>query len=74
MKKLNIKMQSVTYALKAQNALSRYGITAYVKRNPAPKQSEGCGYYLVVADSKNMNISCIMQENNIPFVEMEWGS
>ena len=39
--KLIIKLNSVTYALKAKEALRKNGISSKISKNPNPKKGEG---------------------------------
>lgn len=71
MRKLAIKLSSVTYALKAKTILSRYGVYAQVERNPHPQKNEGCGYRLIVPET-TLNVLDVLREERIKVLEAKW--
>lgn len=64
MKKIGIKVGSVTLAVKGRELLMNNGFRAYITRNPHPEKDEGCGYIIFVI---NYNINClnILNDNGI---------
>ena len=41
-------VRSITYAMKGQKLLERYGYSAYIERLPHPNSRQGCGYGIKV--------------------------
>ncbi len=64
MRKIGIKVGSVTVALKGKEFLTKHGYRVYITRNPHPSQGEGCGYLIFVL---NYDFNClqILKNNNI---------
>ena len=52
MKKVIIKVGSVTYAMKAKNILQQYGMRAKVIKTVSTKKNEGCGYSVSIENPK----------------------
>lgn len=71
MRKLVIKLSSVTYALKAKSILSRHGVYAQVERNPHPQRNEGCGYRLIVPET-NLDVLDVLKCERIKVLEAKW--
>ncbi|MBR0541431.1 MAG: DUF3343 domain-containing protein [Clostridia bacterium] len=69
--KLIIKLNSVTYALKAKEALRKNGISSKIYKNPNPKKGEGCGYILSV-NNANKNVLRILETNRVETVDVQW--
>lgn len=71
MKKLSVRVGSVTYALKAKQVLQQNGISASVRKTPSAKSNEGCGYAVVVERTPE-NVGAILQRAGIACKEMKW--
>lgn len=69
--KLIVKLNSVTYALKANTVLQRKNIKSVVKKNPNPKKGEGCGYLLIVPNAPNNTVE-FLKENGVDIKEAVW--
>lgn len=69
--KLIVKLNSVTYALKANTVLQRNNIKSVVQKNPNPKKGEGCGYILTVQNAPANTLE-ILKDNGVVVVEAEW--
>ena len=50
MNEKGFKTGSLTLAAKGRDILLRNGYKAYLARDPHPKNGEGCGYLIYVAD------------------------
>lgn len=48
MNRVNIKFSSVTHALRAKEIIEQNGGKAIIRKNPNPKQGEGCGYSITL--------------------------
>lgn len=71
MKKIIIKVGSVTYAMKARSILQRYGYRAQIIKTAKPQKNEGCGYSVSVIDPPP-NILEILQHEGIQATESKW--
>lgn len=71
MKKLMIKVGSVTYAMKARNALQRYGLRVQIMKTAKPQKNEGCGYSVVVLNPQ-VNVGEILRREGIEALESKW--
>lgn len=71
MKRLKIKLNSVTYAMKAKDILKSKGIESIVRKNPKPKSGEGCGYTLVVKSAPENTVD-ILRFNGVEVIEAVW--
>lgn len=69
--KMIIKLNSVTYALKAKEVLKKYNISSKISKNPNPKKGEGCGYILSV-NNANKNVLKILEMNKVETVDVQW--
>lgn len=69
--KLIIKLNSVTYALKAKEVLRKNGISSKISKNPNPKKGEGCGYILSV-NNASKNVLRILETNRVETVDVQW--
>lgn len=63
-------VRSITYAMKGQQLLLRYGITAYVERLANPNREQGCGYGLRIRGDVNLALS-ILSAAGIPVAEIQ---
>lgn len=61
---LEIKLSSVTYALKARELLLRRNVKSKIIKNPSPKKGEGCGYVLSVYNPP-FDVKGYLELNNI---------
>ncbi|MEG0545780.1 MAG: putative Se/S carrier-like protein [Oscillospiraceae bacterium] len=71
MKRLNIKVGSVTYAMKAKDILERRGVFVEVKKNPNPIKGEGCGYAIIVRNAPDSTEN-ILRLSGIEILETTW--
>jgi hypothetical protein len=69
--KLIIKLNSVTYALKAKEVLRKYNISSKISKNPNPKKGEGCGYILSVNNASE-NVLKILEKHKVETVDAKW--
>ena len=73
MKKIIIKVGSVTYAMKARSVLLRYGYRAQIIKTAQPRKNEGCGYSVAVFDPP-ADILDILRQEGIPVSESKWAT
>ncbi len=71
MKKLTVKVGSVTYAMKAKSALQRYGLRVKIIKTAKPMKNEGCGYSIVVPET-DLNVAEILRRESVDVHEMKW--
>ena len=71
MKKVILKVGSVTYAMKAKSILQRHGMRASVIKAVSTKKNEGCGYSVAV-ENPYQNIGEILRREGIVVTEMKW--
>lgn len=71
MKKLMIKVGSVTYAMKAKSILQQYGMRARVIKTVSEEKNEGCGYSVSVENPKQ-NVGELLRREGIAVSEMKW--
>ena len=71
MKKVIIKVGSVTYAMKAKNILQQYGMRAKVIKTVSTKKNEGGGYSVSVENPKQ-NVAELLRREGITVSEMKW--
>ena len=71
MKKVIIKVGSVTYAMKAKNILQQYGMRAKVIKTVSTKKNEGFGYSVSV-DNPKQNVAELLRREGITVSEMKW--
>ena len=67
MNRVNIKFSSVTHALRAKEIIEQYGGKANIRKNPNPKQGEGCGYSITLYDNAEKYINLI-KINKIKYI------
>lgn len=70
--KLTIKLNSVTYAMKAGALLRSKNIKSSVIKNPRPKKGEGCGYLLIVNNASEGVLTYLI-DNGVEIKEAVWG-
>lgn len=73
MKKYEIMVGTVTYALKAKDILRNNGFKAYVERKSANIGKYGCGYSVVVNDDISRARS-ILDDNGIKILNIKTGA
>ena len=71
MKKMRIKVGSVTYAMKAKDVLWQYGLRVQVIKTAKPMKNEGCGYSLVVP-ATDLNVTDILRRAGVGALEVKW--
>lgn len=71
MKKMIIKVASVTYAMKGKSVLQSQGIRARIVKTSNPKKTEGCGYSIVV-ENPQLNVPEILRRANVEIIETKW--
>lgn len=71
MKKMIIKVGSVTYAMKAKNTLQRNGMRAQIMKTVSTKKNEGCGYSVSV-ENPIRNVGELLRREGIAVSEMKW--
>lgn len=65
--RVNIKFSSVTHALRAKEIIEQNGGKASIRKNPNPKQGEGCGYSITLYGNVERYISLI-KINKIKYI------
>lgn len=70
--KLTVKLNSVTYAMKAGALLRSKNIKSNVIKNPRPKKGEGCGYLLIVNNASEGVLTYLI-DNGVEIKEAVWG-
>ena len=74
MNEWNIPLTSITYAIKAQNALRAQGIRAQIGRDERYRSGKGCGYSLSLSPNVNrMRVMEILQRENIKLASLDPG-
>lgn len=73
MKKVMIKVGSVTYAMKARSVLQQNGMRARVIKTAGTKKDEGCGYAVSV-ENPPQNIGEVLQRAGVAFKELKWSN
>lgn len=74
MKDFIISVTSITYAIKAQNALRAVGIRANVARDERYLQGTGCGYSVVVPGNVDrVRVMDILQQQHIKLANVMGG-
>lgn len=71
MKKMRIKVGSVTYAMKAKDVLRRYGLRIQIIKTAKPMKNEGCGYSLVIP-ATDLNVTDILRREGVSVLEVKW--
>lgn len=71
MKKMQIKVGSVTYAMKAKDVLRQYGLRVQIIKTAKPMKNEGCGYALVVP-ATDLNVADILRRAGVEALEVKW--
>lgn len=71
MKKMRIKVGSVTYAMKAKDVLRQYGLRVQIIKTAKPMKNEGCGYALVVP-ATDLNVVDILRRAGVEALEVKW--
>lgn len=67
----NIPLTSITYAIKAQNALRARGIRAQIGRDERYRSGKSCGYSLSLPPNVNrMQVMEILQRENIKLASL----
>ena len=61
---LELKLSSVTFALKARELLLRRNVRSQIQKNPSPKKGEGCGYLLTVFNPP-FDVKSYLEQSNI---------
>lgn len=67
MQRYLIMCRSLTYAQRAESALSRAGITAAVARAPQGLTKHGCGYCLKVNENRFSQALAVLNRANAPY-------
>ena len=70
--KLSIKLNSVTYAMKASSLLKNRNIKSEIIKNPRPKKGEGCGY-VVKINNASEDLLNYLKANGVEIKEAVWG-
>lgn len=70
--KLTVKLNSVTYAMKAGALLRSRNIKSSVIKNPRPGKGEGCGYLLIINNASE-SVLDFLTENGVDIKEAVWG-
>ncbi len=69
--KLILKLNSVTYAMKASSLLKNKNIKSEILKNPRPKKGEGCGYILKINGASGETLE-YLKENGVEIKEAVW--
>lgn len=67
MNRVNIKFSSVTHALRAKEIIEQNGGNANIRKNPTPKQGEGCGYSVTIYGDVNKYLN-LLNINKIKYI------
>ncbi len=67
-----VVVRSITYAMKGQKLLERYGYTAYIERLSRPNSQQGCGYGVRVIGPFE-GVLRLMELAGIPVAEVQEG-
>ena len=65
---LIIKLNSITYAVKARELIKKRNYKAIIRKNPNPKKGEGCGYEITVPGADESLVT-YLEMNRIPVIE-----
>ncbi len=71
MRKISIKVGSVTYAVKAKNILQRHGMRAQIHKIVGTSQNEGCAYSVTVLNPQ-LNVGELLRREGVAVGEMKW--
>ena len=58
-------VSSITYAIKGQQLLQRYGVSSYITRNQDYMGTKGCGYGLKVKKADPQWVQAVLEQNGI---------
>ena len=67
-----VVVRSITYAMKGQKLLERYGYTAYIERLSRPSSRQGCGYGVRVV-GPFAGVLQLFEMAGIPVAEVQEG-
>lgn len=70
MEKSIIVVKSITYAMRGQQLLNNYGISAYIERNIGAASQYGCGYSVRVKTTEAARAAEILRSNSIRVVDI----
>ncbi|MEG0271782.1 MAG: putative Se/S carrier-like protein [Hydrogenoanaerobacterium sp.] len=70
MEKSIIIVKSITYAMRGQQLLNNYGVSAYLERNIGAASKYGCGYSLRVATADTQNAAALLRSAGIRVVDI----
>ncbi|WP_312643678.1 DUF3343 domain-containing protein [Hydrogenoanaerobacterium sp.] len=70
MEKSIIVVKSITYAMRGQQLLNNYGISAYIERNTGAASKYGCGYSVRVKTSEANRAAEILTSYGIRVVDI----
>lgn len=74
MNEWSIPLTSITYAIKAQNALRAQGIRSQVGRDERYRSGKSCGYALLVQpNADRMRVMEILRRENIKLASLDAG-
>ena len=65
-------VRSITYAMKGQKQLERYGYSAYIERLSHPNSRQGCGYGIKVFGPLAPALE-ILNAAGVPVAEVQGG-
>ena len=70
MEKSIIVVKSITFAMRGQQILNNYGISAYLERNIGAASKYGCGYSLRVKTESAQYAAQLLRSANIRVVDI----
>lgn len=70
MEKSIIVVKSITYAMRGQQLLNNYGISAYIERNTGAASKYGCGYSVRVKTVEAARAAEILKSSGIRVVDV----
>lgn len=73
MERRRIALYSVTWAMKAQDALKKYGIKCEIVRIYSGVSPKGCGYSIEFDKNLTERIISILSVQKIPYTVLEGG-
>ncbi|RPF48690.1 uncharacterized protein DUF3343 [Hydrogenoanaerobacterium saccharovorans] len=65
-----IVVKSITYAMRGQQLLNNYGISAYIERNLGAASKYGCGYSIRVKTNEAARAAEILKSYGIRVVDI----
>lgn len=71
MSEVQVKVSSVTNAMRGKNILNANSIAAYYKRTARPSANEGCGYSIYIKSQDKDRAFKILSDSGIRIIGVE---